>query len=73
MPSFDWITRDWDEYVAPNGVVIIELIQFLRRSGNLDEDSDWMDQACAWGARQSPVIDIGRTQDGVGVLLRKHS
>jgi hypothetical protein len=73
MPSFDWITRDWDEYVAPNGVVIIELIEFLRRSGNLDEDSDWENQVREWGERQSPVINIGRTQDGVGILLRKHS
>lgn len=57
MASFDWILS---EPMKSNGFpAAYELVDFLRRSGLPEEESDWMRLANDWGRSQVPPVQFG--------------
>ena len=73
MPNFEWILRNWAELNDSfENSKTISLRDFLTRSG-LEEDSDWLSLAQAWGREQSPMILIDpHARDPRIVVLHKH-
>jgi hypothetical protein len=55
-----------------DGSVTVPIADFRRQSG-LEDDAEWVRDANAWGARQSPKVEFELTQDGTGVVIRKET
>ena len=71
MSIFDWVASEvLQAPVTFDGSVTVPIGDFRRQSG-LEDDADWVNDANAWGARQSPKVEFELTEDGAGVVIRK--
>ena len=71
MSMFDWIVFELVQ--APttfDGSVTVPLEDFRRQSG-LENDPNWLADANAWGAAQSPIVEFELTHDKKGVVIRR--
>lgn len=73
MSIFDWVVSEFLQApVTFDGGVTVPIDYFRRQSG-LEDDADWVTDANAWGAQQTPKVEFELTQDGSGVVIRNES